>query len=165
MEIDTTFNTNNLKLPLTILTAISNTGDSFPMAFSYLPSKSKVRFDFIFESLKELAWEEYPPPFVVIGDQAKGLAALLPDSMPDSVSQYCEWHAFENIKKLLIDRGYSKEKQKIAKPLIWAYLKATTSSSLNTARATLMTALRPAEACYIKKNWVSKEKSVCRNLF
>jgi hypothetical protein len=116
--VNTTFNTNILKLPLTILTDISNTGDSFPMAFSFLPSESKVSFDFIFEFLKELVWEEYLPPNVIVGDQAKGLAASLPHSMPSTIGQFCEWHAFENIRKHLLDHGYAKKKMNTMKPLI-----------------------------------------------
>jgi hypothetical protein len=54
IEVDTTFNTNNFRLLFTIITGISNTGDSFPVAFSFLSSKSKVFFDFIFENLKEI---------------------------------------------------------------------------------------------------------------
>jgi hypothetical protein len=88
------------------------------MAFSFVPSESKVCLDFIFESLKELMWEEYPPPVVIVRDQAKGLASSLPGSMPDSLPQYCKWHAFENIKKYLIDSGYAKEKMLTTKPLI-----------------------------------------------
>ena len=101
-----------------VLSGISNTGDSFPIAFSFVPSESKVCFDFIFESLKELAWEEYPLPIVIIGDQAKELAASLPYSMPSSTPQYCEWHAAENIRKYLIDHGYAKDKINTTKPLI-----------------------------------------------
>ena len=92
------------------------------MAFSFVPSESKVCFDFIFESLKELAWEEYPPPTVIIGDQAKGLAASLPHSIPSLTPQYCEWHAAENIRKHLIDHSYAKDKINSMKPLIWGYL-------------------------------------------
>ena len=163
VEIDTTFNTNNLRLPLTILTGISNTGDSFPLAFSFLPSESKVCFDFIFESLRELVWEEYPPPIVIVGDQAKGLAASLPDSMPDSIPQFCEWHAAENIRKHLIDSGYAKEKLNTIKPLIWGYLQASTPSALQTTKAKLLKALKSPEVRYIKDNWVVKEKFVCRS--
>src|SRR3954451_8122955 len=119
IEIDTIFNTNILRLPLTVVTGISNTGDSFPLAFSFVLSESKTSFDFIFESLKELVWEEYPPPLVIVRDQAKGLAVSLPYSMPRSVLQYCEWHAFENIRKHLINSGYGKEKLNAMKPLIW----------------------------------------------
>ena len=162
VEIDTTFNTNNLRLPLTIVTGISNTGASFPLAFSFLPSESKVCFDFIFQSLKELVWEEYAPPVVVVGDLAQGLAASLPLSMPDSTPQYCEWHAFESIKKHLIDSGYAKEKLNTTKPLIWSYLQAETPSALETNRAKLLKALKSPEVRYIKQNWVPKEKSVCR---
>jgi hypothetical protein len=81
IKIDATFNTNNLKLLLMVLTGISNTGDSFSVAFCFIPSESKVSFDFVFKTLKELAWEEYPIPKVVVRDQAKGLAASLPYSM------------------------------------------------------------------------------------
>jgi hypothetical protein len=162
VEIDTIFSTNNLRLPLTILTGISNTGDSVPVVFSFLPSESRVSFDFIFQFLNELVWEEYPSPIVVVGDFAKGLEASLPDSMPNSVPQYCEWHAFESIRKYLIDHGYTKDKLNTTKPLIWNYLQADTSSTLQTARSKLLKALKCPGAQYIKNYWVLKEKFVCR---
>src|SRR5579862_206480 len=90
VEIDTTFNTNNLRLLSTIMTSISNTETSFPLAFSFLPSKSKVCFDFIFQSLKELVWEEYVPLVIIVGDLIQGLAASLLYSIPDFTSQYCK---------------------------------------------------------------------------
>ena len=46
LEINSTFNTNTLKLPLTILTGVSNTGKSFPLAFSFAPSENKDSMDF-----------------------------------------------------------------------------------------------------------------------
>ena len=70
LEVNITFNTNTFKLPLTIITGISNMGDSFPVAFSFIPSKSKVYFDFIFKALKELVWKEYLPPKIIVRDQA-----------------------------------------------------------------------------------------------
>jgi hypothetical protein len=127
------------------------------LAFSFLPSESKVSFDFIFEALKELVWGEYPLPIVIIGDQVKGLAASLPDSMLDSIPQYCKWHAFESIRKHLIDSDYAKEKIKTMKPLIWNYLQASTLSTLQTSRMKLLKALKSPESCYIKANWVTKE--------
>jgi hypothetical protein len=163
VEVDTTFSTNNLRLPLTVLTGISNAGESFPVAFSFLPSKSKVCFDFIFESLKELVWEEYPPPSIIVGDQAKGLASSLPYSMPSSTPQYCEWHAFESIRKHLIDSGYAKEKMKTTKPLIWDYLQSSSHSTLMANKAKLLKALKSPEVRYIKDNWFTKEKFVCRS--
>jgi hypothetical protein len=81
VKVNTTFNTNNFRLPLTIMTGINNTGAFFPLAFSFLPSESKVCFDFIFQFLRELVWEEYALPVVVVRDLAQGLAASLPQSM------------------------------------------------------------------------------------
>ncbi|KAI9858475.1 MAG: hypothetical protein M1813_006417 [Trichoglossum hirsutum] len=156
IEVDTTFNTNALRLPLTILTSISNTGDSFPVAFCFLPSESKVCFDFIFKTLRELVWEEYPPPKVIAGDQAKRLIASLPDSMQSS-------HAFESIRKRLLDYGYSREKVNTLQSLIWNYLQADTSDTLTTAKATLPKALKPSEVKYITENWIVKEHFVCRS--
>ncbi|KAI9760044.1 MAG: hypothetical protein M1840_002745 [Geoglossum simile] len=140
---------SQIQLPLTILTSISNTGDSFPMAFCFLPSESK---------------EEYPPPIVIVGDQAKGLSSSLPYSMPGSIGQFCKWHAFENIKKHLMDYGYAKKKINTTKPLIWNYLQANTSSTLTAARTKLFKALKSPEVRYIKNNWVTKEDFVCRSL-
>jgi hypothetical protein len=164
LEVDTTFNTNNLRLPLTVLTGITNTGISFPMAFCFVPSESKASFDFVFEKLKELVWDEYPPPKVIVGDQAKGLSASLPYSMQGAVGQFCEWHAFENIRKRLLDSGYGREKVNTIKPLIWNYLQADTLDMLTTARAVLMKSLKAPEVKYIKENWVVKENFVCRSL-
>ncbi|KAI9766567.1 MAG: hypothetical protein M1839_004877 [Geoglossum umbratile] len=120
VKIDTTFNTNNLRLLLTIVTNISKTEVSFLLAFSFLPSKSKVSFNFIFQSLRELVWEEYASLVIIVGDLAQGLAASLPLSMSDSIPQYCEWHAIESIKKHLIDSRYAKEKFTTTKSLIWS---------------------------------------------
>ncbi|KAI9778210.1 MAG: hypothetical protein M1839_008327 [Geoglossum umbratile] len=131
------------------MTSISNTGAFFPLAFSFLPSESKVCFDFIFQSLRELVWEEYTSPVVVIGDLAQELVASLSYPMPDSTSQYCEWHAFESIKKHLIDSGYAKKKLNTTKPLIWSYLQAEILSTLETNRAKLLNALKSPEVRYI----------------
>jgi hypothetical protein len=56
LVIDGTFNTNSLRLPLLIAVGITNSGKTFPVAFSYRPSGSKERNDFFFQSLKEEAF-------------------------------------------------------------------------------------------------------------
>ncbi|KAI9766566.1 MAG: hypothetical protein M1839_004876 [Geoglossum umbratile] len=141
--MDTTFNINNLRLPLNVLMGITNTGSSFPVPFCFVPSESKASFDFIFEKLKELVWDGYSLPKVIVGDQAKGLSVSLPHSMQGAVGQFCEWHAFENIRKCLLD---------------------DTPDILAIARAALMGSLKAPEAKYIKGNWVVKESFVCRSL-
>ncbi|KAI9762605.1 MAG: hypothetical protein M1840_001198 [Geoglossum simile] len=77
--------------------------------------------------------------------------------MPGSIGQFCEWHAFENIKKHLMDHRYDKKKMNTTKSLIWNYLQANTSSALTTARTKLFKALKSPEVRYIQNNWVTKE--------
>jgi hypothetical protein len=133
IEVDTTFNTNNLRLPLIILTGIANTRISFPAAFCFAPSESKAAFDFVFEKMREIVWDEFPLPKVILGDQAKGLSASIPYSLPGTIGQFCEWHTSESIKKRLLDNGYGREKLNSIKPLIWSYLQAETPEALNIA--------------------------------
>jgi hypothetical protein len=52
LVVDGTFNTNSLRLPLLIAVGITNSGKTFPVAFSYCPSGSKESYDFFFQSLK-----------------------------------------------------------------------------------------------------------------
>ncbi|KAI9762599.1 MAG: hypothetical protein M1840_001192 [Geoglossum simile] len=106
-------------LPLIVLTGIVNIGVSFPAAFCFAPSKSKAAFDFVFEKMREIIWDEFPLTKVILGDQAKGLSASIPYSLPGTVSQFCKWHASESIRKYLLDSGYSKEKLNAIKSLIW----------------------------------------------
>jgi hypothetical protein len=53
LVVDSTFNTNSLRLPLLIAVGITNSGKTFPVAFSYCRSESKESYDFFFQSLKE----------------------------------------------------------------------------------------------------------------
>jgi hypothetical protein len=48
LVIDGTFNTNSLRLPLLIAVGVTNSGKTFPVAFSYYPSESKDSYSFFF---------------------------------------------------------------------------------------------------------------------
>jgi hypothetical protein len=56
MIIDGTFNTNALRLPLLAAVGVSNSGKTFPLAFSYCLSESEDTFGFFFDSLKEVVF-------------------------------------------------------------------------------------------------------------
>lgn len=56
IEIDATFKTNILKMPLFVLVGITNTGRSFPAAFSFIMLESRVTFNFIWACLRALVW-------------------------------------------------------------------------------------------------------------
>ena len=76
-ETDATFNTNSLKLPLSVMVGIDNTGATFPMAYCYITSESAASFKWIAEQLTELAFYNCPKPALIIGDFSKGLGAAV----------------------------------------------------------------------------------------
>jgi hypothetical protein len=43
-KTDATFNTNSLKLPLSVMISINNTGATFPIAYCYITSESAASF-------------------------------------------------------------------------------------------------------------------------
>ena len=55
-ETDATFNTNSLKLPLSVMVGIDNTRATFPIAYCYITSESAASFKWIAEQLTKLAF-------------------------------------------------------------------------------------------------------------
>jgi hypothetical protein len=69
-----------------------------------------LSFNFIFESLKKHVFSPpVPVPCVVISDQAAGIRASMPASLPNTILQFCDWHAVKNVEKRLADKGYLKK--------------------------------------------------------
>jgi hypothetical protein len=46
-ETDATFNTNMVRVPVSSMVGISNTGHTFPMAYAYITSESAKSFEFV----------------------------------------------------------------------------------------------------------------------
>jgi len=76
-ETDATFNTNHLKLPLSVMVGIDNCGQIFPMAYCYITSESAASFKFIAEQLTDLAFYDCPEAAVIVGDFSTGLGAAV----------------------------------------------------------------------------------------
>lgn len=76
-EIDATFITNRLKLPLSIIVGIDNHGKTFPLAYYYITSESATSFKFVIDQLSDLVFYDYPKAAVVVGDFSKGLGAAM----------------------------------------------------------------------------------------
>ena len=143
---DATFNTNRLKMPLSIQVGITNTGMSIPIAFSFIRSESHEAFNFIFHSMQEMIWIDCPLPKLIIGDQAAGLIASMKDLMPKFPLQFCEWHAVNSIKKNITDsKGYTRDKREELAGFIWKYIQSWTLEQLESNRTALMNELHLAE--------------------
>ena len=118
--IDGTFNTNELRLPLLAAVGITNSGSTFPVAFSYCPSESKESLKFFFDCLTREYFkskDNIPSCRVVISDQAAGLIAALPEALLKAVLQSCDWHAVEAMKRRFRTSGYKKDQVDILSDL------------------------------------------------
>ena len=74
-KTDATFNTNSLKLPLSVIVGINNCGKTFPVAYCYITSESAASFTFIDDQLCDLAFHNCLGQSIIVGDFAKGLGA------------------------------------------------------------------------------------------
>jgi len=179
MQTDVTFNTNQLRLPLSIIVGITNTSKTFPLAFCFITSESTEAFEFVNTQLKELMFYDCPGPAVIVGDFSKGLSAAMArrsgvDTSGDAgggvegsweagggfgapvevkegcILQLCKWHAVEAIKKRLVVAGqYTKERREELINFIWDWVKSSTVTVLEERREHLLTELKTPERDYL----------------
>ncbi|ERF76218.1 hypothetical protein EPUS_04295 [Endocarpon pusillum Z07020] len=155
LVIDGTFNTNELRLSLLAAVSITNSGSTFPVAFSYCSSESTESLVFFFECLKrECFADDIPPCRVVIGDQAAGLITAVSIVFPNAILQSCDWHAVQAMLKRSRTSGYKKNQIDILQDLCWIYVKSSTSQELQNNRQQLLDEVRPSEKKYIIETWI-----------
>jgi hypothetical protein len=100
LEVDYTFNTNRHRRPLLSAVGITNEGQTFPAAFSYVPGETEACFITFFSALRENLFVDCPEPAVVLTDKAAGMIkAVKNDAIPNSQFQPCSWHVHQAIVK------------------------------------------------------------------
>lgn len=183
IETDATFNTNELRMPLSGLIGITNTMSTFPVAHCFITSESTSAFVFINECLKDMFFfDDCPGPAVMLGDFSAGLSQAMLKTIQKSRSeagmsiawklsheldhvginctlQLCSWHAAEAIKKRLITEGYHVDKRKELVNLIWSWIEAPTPEKLAERRSALIAQLRPKEQVHFI-NLTNTEKNI-----
>ena len=73
IQVDRTFNTNRIRMPLIDCLGVSNTGKSFLFAFCFMTSESSDNCGFTLDCLVSTVFNGLPLPRVVIADQGLGL--------------------------------------------------------------------------------------------
>lgn len=107
IKTDTTFNTNQLNLSLSVLVGVTNTGKTFPAAYCYIISKSAKYFAFLFKCIKDLIFHNAClSPKVILEDFAVGLTATLhrqkaPDA-PDATMNIA-WQVAQSLHEKKLD--------------------------------------------------------------
>jgi hypothetical protein len=76
IQVDGTFNTNKIRMPLIDCLGINNTGKSFIFAFCFVTSESSENWGFVLECLEQTVFDGLPLPRVVIADQGLGLRSV-----------------------------------------------------------------------------------------
>jgi hypothetical protein len=76
-KTDATFNTNRLKLPLSVIVGIDNRGRMFSVAYCYIVLELAASYKFVANQLSDLVFYNYPKAAVVIRDFFKGLGAAM----------------------------------------------------------------------------------------
>jgi hypothetical protein len=77
-KTDATFNTNCLKLLLSVIVSIDNTSKTFPIAYCYITSESAVSFKWVAEQLTDLAfYGDWPKATLICSNFLKGLGAAV----------------------------------------------------------------------------------------
>jgi hypothetical protein len=166
LEVDATFNTNNLRMPLMTSLGITNEGKGFPVAFSYCPGETAeayvnfltvVKEDIISESVAEIA--------VILADMSSGIISAVDTYKilsPYQQLQFCSWHAVEAIKARVRKGGYTSNELSVVDDLVWKYIQAETLAELDLSRTALSDFLRPGEQEYLAHTWRSKEARTVR---
>jgi hypothetical protein len=74
-KTDATFNTNSLKLLLSVMVGINNYRKTFLAAYCYITSEFVALFTFVTDQLSDLAFHNCPKAAIIVKDFSKGLGA------------------------------------------------------------------------------------------
>jgi len=175
IQLDATFNTNVLGMPLCNIVGVNHHGKTFTVALSFIRSEATKDFTFILDCLDELVFygdndsdAERMLPQVIITDQAAGFRkAIIEHPRCSQVfHQLCAWHMLKNIQAFI----QRNRKHKEAKDLndiwraVWKLVECTEVGELPARRAEFYQLLEPCEEVYYQENWCNdgKEKRVLR---
>ena len=106
-------------MPLSTVITIMNTSKTVLIMYSLVLSKAKQVFKEMHDFINKFIFYDILGPKVHIGDQGAGFVLAIEKLAEEDIQmQLCEWHIAENIKAILVNSGYNKEKRKPLEELI-----------------------------------------------
>ena len=170
---DATSNTSEQALILSVLVCITNTMNSFPIAYAYIASESADAFLFLNECMRDLfLYDNCQGPAVMLGDFAAGLmaamvepgmevdcelSARLDDLGSKCFLQPCNWHAAEAIKRRLTQEGYPSEARNELVDKIWTWISSPLIKDISINREALLRLLHTKDQEYLKSFYQPSE--------
>jgi hypothetical protein len=162
LEIDATFSTNALRMPLANIVGVDNHERTFTVALSFIRAEHLQDFTFILQCLKELVFYEIPLPRVVLSDQAPALHKALTESLPWSsvYHQLCAWHMVANIKTKIRNIRQHVDTNDLDEVwnVVWQHVQNNKLDAVDTTRDRMYILLKPKEKEYYVNNWFAGGK-------
>ncbi|KAM0071805.1 putative MULE transposase domain, FHY3/FAR1 family [Helianthus debilis subsp. tardiflorus] len=119
LMIDTTYKTNEYKLPFVQVIDVTSTHKSFCVAHAFISKEKQDNFLWVLEKLRDML-QECMEPRVIITDRDLALMNACDKVFPNASKLLCRWHISQNILKHCKAK-FSKDDWKIFK-LSWARL-------------------------------------------
>ncbi|XP_035834243.1 uncharacterized protein LOC118482718 [Helianthus annuus] len=120
LMIDTTYKTNEYRLPFVQIVGVTSTHKSFCVAHAFISKEKQDNFLWVLQNLKGLL-EEGMEPRVIVTDCDKALMNACDKLFPKASKLLCRWHISQNILKHTKAKFATAEEWKIFK-LSWSRL-------------------------------------------
>ncbi|XP_021980399.1 uncharacterized protein LOC110876537 [Helianthus annuus] len=120
LMINTTYKTNEYRLPFVQIVGVTSTHKSFCVAHAFISKEKQDNFLWVLQNLKGLL-EEGMEPCVIVTDCDKALMNACDKVFPKASKLLCRWHISQNILKHTKAKFATAEEWKIFK-LSWSRL-------------------------------------------
>ncbi|XP_074314062.1 uncharacterized protein LOC141649264 [Silene latifolia] len=100
--IDSTYKTNEYRLPLVEMVGVTPVGKSFVIAYALVTHESEEKYMWVLRKLKALLNDAVQPNAIVTDCEA-GLLNAIPTVFPDSSHLLCLWHIYSNVETEALD--------------------------------------------------------------
>ncbi|XP_074277035.1 protein FAR1-RELATED SEQUENCE 2-like [Silene latifolia] len=102
VQIDSTYKTNEYRLPLVEMVGVTPVGKSFVIAYALVTHESEEKYLWVLRKLKALL-NDIVQPNAIVTDCERGLLNVIPIVFPDSSHLLCLWHIYSNVETKALD--------------------------------------------------------------
>ena len=96
--MDCTYKTNRYKMPLLVITGVTNMGTTYYVGFCFLRAEEEDDYRWALEQLRELLLHvNVPDPVCIITDRERSCISQIKEVFPTSKHLLCIWHINKNV--------------------------------------------------------------------
>ncbi|XP_074301319.1 protein FAR1-RELATED SEQUENCE 5-like [Silene latifolia] len=152
VQIDSTYKTNEYRLPLVEMVGVTPVGKSFVIAYALVTHESEEKYLWVLRKLKALL-NDAVQPNAIVTDCEGGLLNAIPIVFPDSSHLLCLWHIYSNVETKALDITKQDNWAKhVTFNLFTTVVEAETEDKFNVAWGKLAREWAGV-AAYIERQW------------